>query len=133
MKQIRLAGTWTANLSKSQRDPNHQFQSLTLHFEISKEAVLLNFTGVDKAGKQVSSARTLHPDGQEYPVADASGVVEIARWVGTDTLETMFKHEGNVISEGTYEVSSDGKTLTSKGKGLDASGAQYEQVIVFDR
>jgi hypothetical protein len=38
-----------------------------------------------------------------------------------------------VIGEGRYEVSSDGKTLTSKVKGTDAKGRQFEQVIVFDR
>jgi hypothetical protein len=30
-------------------------------------------------------------------------------------------------------VSPDGKTLTAKLKGIDASGAEFEQVIVFDR
>ncbi len=133
MKRVLLAGAWKANLSKSQRDPNHLFQSLTVHFEVSDEVVLLNFTGVDKAGKQAPSARKLRPDGKEYPVAEAPGVVEIARWIGSNTLETVFKQDGKVVSEGLYEVSRDGKTLTSKGRGMDASRSQFEQVIVFDR
>jgi hypothetical protein len=37
-----IAGTWKANLAKSQRAPNHQFQSLTLRFDVSDDAVLLS-------------------------------------------------------------------------------------------
>jgi hypothetical protein len=32
-----------------------------------------------------------------------------------------------------YEVSADGKTLTATVKGVDASGRDFEQVIIFDR
>ena len=130
---LLIAGTWKANLSKSQRDPNHQFQSLSLHFEVSDETVLLTFTGVNPAGEPVSSTRKLRPDDKEYAVAEAPGVVEIASWVGSNTLETVYKQDGKVVSAGTYEVSRDGKTLTSKGKGTDASGSGFEQVIVFER
>ena len=128
-----LAGTWKANLSKSQRDPNHQFQSLTLRFEVSDEAVLLTFTGVNMAGKQESGTRKLRPDGKEYPVAEAPGVVEIAKWMGTNTLAIVAKKDKQVVGESTYEVAQDGKTLTSKVKGTDAKGRQFEQLIVFDR
>ena len=81
----------------------------------------------------MSATRRLRLDSNEHPVAEAPGVVEIARWVGSYTLETVYKQDGEVVSEGSYEVSSDGKTLTSKGKGTDATGSQFEQVIVFDR
>ena len=42
-KRNPFVGKWKANLSKSQRDPNHQFQSLALRFEISDDALLLDF------------------------------------------------------------------------------------------
>jgi hypothetical protein len=128
-----LVGKWKANLSKSQRDPNHQFQSLALRFEISDDALLLTFTGIDMSGKEVSGTRKLYPDGKERPVAEAQGIVEFSRWVGSHTLESVAKKDGTVIGEGRYEVSGDGKTLTSKVKGTDAKGRQFEQVIVFDR
>ncbi len=127
-----LAGTWKANLSKSRRHPNHLFRSLTLHFEVSDDAVLLTYTGVNMAGKQESATRKLHPDAKEYPVAEAPGVVEVAKWVGSHILEVAAKKDGKVIGQSAYEVSSDGKTLTAKIKGVDAKGAEFEQVIVFD-
>lgn len=127
-----FAGTWKANLSKSQRHPNHLFQSLTLHFKVSDNVVVLTFTGVNMAGKQESGTRKLHPDGKEYPIAEASGVVEVAKWAGSHILEAMAKKDGKVIGQSAYEVSRDGKTLTAKIKGIDAKGAEFEQVIVFD-
>ena len=130
---LLIAGTWKANLAESQRDPNHQFQSLTLQLEVSDEALSLAFTGVNRAGEQVSSTRKLRPDGKEYPVAEAPGIVESARWTGPYTLETVYKQDGKVVSEGSYEVAKDGKTLTSKGTGINESGTRFEQVIVFDR
>jgi hypothetical protein len=128
-----LVGAWKANLEKSQRDPNHQFQSLTMRFEVSDEAMLLTFSGVNMAGKQESGTRKLRPDGKEYPIAEAPGVVEITKWVGSHTLELVAKKDGKVVGESTYEVSKDGKTLTSKVRGTDAKGRQFEQVIVVDR
>ena len=128
-----FAGTWKADLSKSQRDPNHQFQSLTMRFEVSDEAVSFTFIGVNMGGKEESGTRKVRPDGKEYPVDEAPGVVAIARWVGSNTLELVAKKDGKVVGESTYEVSKDGKTLTSIVKGTDAKGRQFEQVIVFDR
>ena len=130
---LLIAGAWKANLGKSQRDPNHQFQSLTLHFDISGEAVLLTFTGVNRAGEDVSGTRKLRLDGKEYPVAEAPSVMESSRWTGPNTLETVYRQDGTVVSEGSYEVAKDGKTLTSKGTGINESGTPFEQVIVFDR
>ena len=128
-----LAGTWKANLSKSQRHPNHLFESMTLHFEITDDSVSLTYTGVNMMGEQESGTRNLHADGKEYPISEAPGVVEVTKWAGSRTLETVAKKDGKVIGQGTYEVSSDGKTLTAKVKGIDGTGVEFEQVIVFDR
>ena len=128
-----LAGTWKANLAKSERHPNHQFESLTLRLEVSDDAVLVIYTGVNMSGQQESGTRKLHPDGKEYPIAEAPGVVEVKKWVGAKALKSEAKKDGKVVGASAYEVSSDGKTLTAKVKGVDASGREFEQVIVFDR
>jgi len=132
-KSSPLAGTWNANLAKSQRDPNHQFQSLTLRFEVSGDALSLTYSGVNMAGEQESGTTKLHPDGKEYPVAEAPGVVVITKWLGPLILETVARKDGKVVGQGTYEVSSDGKTLTAKVKGIDASGDSFEQLVVLER
>lgn len=129
-----ISGTWIANIEKSRRHPNHQFQSATLTFEVSEDVVTLTHAGVNMAGKHESGTMRLHPDGQEHPVsAQAPGVVVVTQWFGADVLETEGKKDGRVVGRGTYAVSEDGETLTATVAGTDAAGAEFEQVIVFDR
>lgn len=128
-----FAGKWKANLAKSKRDPNHLFKSLTLRFEISDDVVSVTYAGVNMSGSEESGTTKLHPDGKEHPIAEAPGVVEVSRWVGPRLLESVGKKDGKVVGQSTYEISSDGNTLTAKIKGIDASGSTFEQVIVFDR
>ncbi|SRR6266571_534213 len=128
-----LEGTWKANISKSQRDPKHLFESVTLTFQVSEDVVSLTFTGVNMSGEQESGTRKFHADGKEYPIVEAPGMVEVSKWMGSNVMETVAKKDGKVVGQSTYEVSSDGKTLTAKIKGIDESGSTFEQVIVFDR
>jgi hypothetical protein len=127
-----LAGTWTANLEKSQRDPNHQFTELTMRFEVTPDAVTLTYFGMNRAGHQESSTVVLYPDGKEYPTRQAPGVMTIATRTER-RLETITKKDGAVLGRGAYEVSADGKTLTATVTGVDASGKSFQQMIVFDR
>ena len=129
-KSNPFAGTWKANLSKSKQHPNHLFESATLRFEVSDEVVSLTFSGVNMAGEQESGTTKLYPDGKERPVSEAPGVVVVTKWVGSHALETVAKKDGKVVGHSIYEISSDGKMLTAKVKGVDASGAEFEQVIV---
>jgi hypothetical protein len=132
-KSNPFAGTWKANLSKSKQHPNHLFKSATLHFEVSKDGVSLTYAGVNMAGEKESGTTKLRPDGKEHSIAEAPGVLEVTKWVGSHTLETVAKKEAKEVGRSSYEVSNDGKMLTAKVKGIDASGAEFDQVIVFDR
>ncbi|MBA3769975.1 MAG: hypothetical protein H0X08_05685 [Blastocatellia bacterium] len=129
-----FTGTWRANLAKSQRHSNHMFHSATLRFDVSGDTVTLTHNGINRDGKPESGTTTLHPDGKEHAISpQAPGVVIVTKWVGAHTLETTAMRDGQVVGQGSYEVSGDGKTLTAKVRGVDESGAPFEQVIVFDR
>jgi hypothetical protein len=127
-------GKWIANIEKSQRHANHQFQSATLTFDLDGDDASLTHAGVNMAGQHESGTTVLHPDGMEHPVSlQAPGVVAVTRWVGTHVLESEAKKDGSVVGKGTYAVSEDGKTLTATVAGTDGAGMPFEQVIVFDR
>jgi|SRR6187401_3291969 len=129
-----FTGTWIANLAKSRRHANHQFQSATLRFEVSGNAISLTQGGVNMSGKNESSTLTLQADGEERPASPlAPGVTVLTRWMGTHGLETIGKRGADTLGRGTYEVSVDGRTLIAKVYGIDAQGAAFEQEIVFDR
>ena len=129
-----LNGTWIANIEKSRRHANHQFESATISFDVSGEMVTLTYGGVNASGKQESATTVLCADGQDHEVSPlAPGVAVATRWRGTNILETVAKQDGQVVGDGTYEVSSDGQTLTATVAGTDKAGARFEHVIVFDR
>lgn len=128
-----FSGTWVANIEKSKRDPNHQFQSATMEFSVAGDTVTLKHGGVNAGGQQESGTVVLQADGQERPISEAPGVTVVTRWIGPRVLHTIGKSAGAQVGEQTYEVSTDGKTLTAKVSGVDASGARFDQVIVFDR
>jgi len=129
----QLAGVWKANLSKSQRHPNHLFQSATLKFEVTGDVIVLTYSGVNMSGEQESGTTELHPDGKEHPMREATGLIEVTKWSEGNSLETVVKQDGKVVGQSSYEISSDRKTLTARLKGIDASGAAFEQIIAFER
>lgn len=67
------------------------------------------------------------------PVPGQAGVTVVTRWIGPRLLHSIAKSAGAQVGEQSYEVSTDGMTLTAKLSGVDASGKRFEQVIVFDR
>jgi hypothetical protein len=75
----------------------------------------------------------LEADGKERPVPGQPGITVVTRWAGPRVLHTVGKSAGAPLGEQTYEVSADGKTLTAKVSGVDASGTRFGHVIVFDR
>ena len=127
-----LVGSWSANLEKSQRDPNHQFTELTMRFEVTTDVVTLTYIGVNRAAHQESSTVVFHADGKEYPTLQAPGVMTIATRTER-RLETIAKKDGVVVGRGAYEVSADGATLTATVSGVDVSGKPFQQVFVFER
>jgi len=104
-----------------------------MKFDVTGEVVSLAYAGTNAAGKQESSRIVLHADGLEHPLPEAQDVLVLSRWQGTHRIETQARKGENVLGRGSYEVSSDGNVLTATVSGIDASGASFEQVIVFDR
>lgn len=127
-----LAGTWTANLSKSRRDPNHQFFGATMRLEIAGDAVSLTYSGVNAAGKTETGTQTMCADGRDH-LHSAAPDVTTTSTIDARTLQVVGRKDGAVVGRGTYEVSDDGQTLTATMSGIDAKGRQFDQVIVFDR
>ena len=128
-----LAGVWVANIEKSSRHANHQFQSATLTVSVTGDLVSLRHAGVNMSGKEEAGTTELRADGEAHPVSHAPGVTVTTRWAATHILETEAWKDGLSAGRGVYAVSPDGRTLTATVGGTDAAGAAFEQVIVFDR
>jgi hypothetical protein len=117
-----FVGSWTANLSKSRRHPSNPFQSATLQFTVVGHTVTIIDIVVDETGREIQSKNTILVDGQEHTTEN--GYVFLARWRGSNVLQTEAKKDGLQAGWGKYEISDDGKIMTISGD---------EQVIVLDR
>jgi hypothetical protein len=127
-----LAGTWIANVEQSQRDPNHQFSRATMHFAIAGDLVTLTYGGINASGRHERAGQTIHADGHEHAVPEASGIVTFST-LGARELKSVGLKDGTEIGRASYEVSEDGRTMTATVSGIDANGKTFEQMIVFDR
>jgi hypothetical protein len=85
------------------------------------------------SGVEEKATTSFHPDGREHPLDGLPGAAEVSRWASQRILESVARKDGKMIGQSTFEVSSDGKTLTATITGTDASGAFFEQVIICDR
>ena len=63
-----FSGAWLANIAKSKRHPNHQFQSATMEFAVVGNTVTLRHGGVNAGGQQESGTVVLEADGKEHPI-----------------------------------------------------------------
>lgn len=123
-----FAGTWAANLSRSNLNPNYQIQAASLQFVVAGNTVTITHNTVNTTGQVQRGTDVFQADGEEHQLERSPGVVAVVRWVSVNVLETVAKKDGQIAATATYEVSQDGKTLTAK---MVSPG--FEQVVVFER
>jgi hypothetical protein len=82
---------------------------------------------VTTSGDTQRAAETFRTDGIETPATLTPGVTLIARWLGRHVLASVAQKSGAPFVLVTYEVSADGRTLTSRSSGM------IEQVIFLQR
>lgn len=122
-----FVGTWVADLQKSALHPSFQPQSIVLQISVTAETVTLASRIVNAAGQEMKASETFRSDGTESPGTLTPGVSLVARWLDPRVLATVARKGDDVIALVTYQVSSDGKTLTSRSSGM------LELVIVYQR
>jgi len=125
-----FVGNWIADLSKSTLHPNSPVRSTSLQFAVVGDTVSITDKVVNASGQDVGQGTTtLQIDGKEHPHDELlPGLVVVARWRGSHLLETVLTRKDGQVDHVTYEISTDGKTLTTT-----TSGNLGTQVIVFDR
>ena len=121
---LGFAGRWIANLARSRRHPANPFQRATLEVAVDGNVVTIADCFVDESGRETCGNNTIHVDGIER-VMDHGYVVR-ARWRGSHALDVIVTQSDAMVGRATYEVSGDGRVLTTS----DLTG---DQVIVLDR
>ena len=122
-----FVGTWILNPAKSKLPANSPYKNITLQFAVVFDTVTVGSKFVVASGQEQTATELFHTDGKEHPGTLSLGVLHTARWVNPRLLEITAKKDGKDMGMMQYELSGDGKTLTSR------YSTSPEQVLVFDR
>ena len=130
-------GTWISNLIKSNMTNQalvgqHLLVVIAPYGDNGWTRVQIDVKDPLKSGREEHySARF---DGQEYSTFGGDPRVIVLTRVDDRTIDTVTKRSGKVTSHQRIVVSTDGKTMTSTGGGVNGRGEPYEnQVQVLDR
>lgn len=129
-----MLGTWKLNVAKSKYSPGPTPKSLTIVV-----------SGTDQARKLVADVTPATGAAQHWEVSGAAGVdlpvsgtnpnadTYVFKRINATTIEAQYKKGGKPTIKQTAVVSSDGKTLTVTGTGMDATGKPVNNVAVYER
>jgi hypothetical protein len=122
-----LAGSWSADMSRSRLDPKMPFKEIDLTIGVTGNAVTVASSLVMPNGAKMQERETFRADGTETAATQYKGVSHVANWIGPQVFAVITKKGGEIVALITYQVSSDGQTLTARTSG------PIDQTVVFKR
>jgi len=128
-----VVGTWNLNVAKSKFSPGAALTAGTRVYTEAKGLYTLDqkLTGPD--GKEMSN-RVQYRDGKDEKQATAGAVdTTHAKKIDANTWDFDLKKDGKIVGHVHRVVSADGKTLTVHNTGMQLSGAQGDETLVFDK
>jgi len=127
-------GTWKLNLVKSKYNAGTAPKSSTLKYEAVGAGIKVTVDSVAADGALTHYTYTANYDGKDNPVVGNPNADMAARTrVNATTTEGVTKKAGKVMTNSTYVVSSDGKTMTITAKGTTATGQTIDSVQVYEK
>ncbi len=129
-----LLGTWQLNVAKSTFSPGPAPKSDTRTYAATEQGTAMTWKNVGADGKEIVAKSTFKVDGKDYPLTGFANFDSISlKQVDDLTVHSTQKKGGKVVGTTTRTVSKDGKVLTLKSKGTSATGAAYDNVMVYDK
>lgn len=130
-------GTWKLNVEKSKYTPApFPVKSITSVREAADNAVKVTNTGERADGSAVNATYTAKYDGSDSAVSGQGSPYDSVslKQVNANTFTYEAKNSTNKYhANGKITVSSDGKTMTFKGKGMNADGKPMSVTLVYDK
>jgi hypothetical protein len=133
--QSELVGTWKLNVEKSKFSPGPGPKASVLTYEAVGEALKVTNEGMNAQGNPTKS--TFGPfanDGKPSPVTGVPDFNESTyKKIDDTTVEFIRLKDGKEVQRGTRALSADRKTMTFSTKGVNASGQQIDNVVVYEK
>jgi hypothetical protein len=128
-------GTWKLNVAKSTFNPGPAPKSATTKIEAAGAGAKLIVDSTAADGTARHWEFTANYDGKDVPVVgnnpDADTVARTR--VNANTVQTVSKKAGKVVTTQQSTVSADSKTRTVTTKGVNAAGKTVDNVAVYER
>lgn len=127
-------GLWRLNVAKSKFSPGPAPKSGTTRIDAAGAGAKVVVDQEMADGTKRHWEFTANYDGKDVPVTGNPDVDVVARTrIDANTVQTVSKKGGKVMTTQTSAVSSDGKTRTVTTKGVNASGQQVNNVAVYEK
>lgn len=128
-------GTWKLNVAKSTFNPGPAPKSGTTTIEAAGAGakVIVDQAAADGTARHWEF--TANYDGKDVPIVGTNPDADtVARTrVDANTVQTISKKAGNVVTTQQSTVSADGKTRTVTTKGVNAAGKAVNNTAVYER
>lgn len=128
-----VVGTWKLNVTKSKFITGAELTAGTRVYTEANGLYTLDqkLTGTD--GKEKSN-RVQYRDGKDEKQATAGAAdTTRAKKIDANTWDFDLKKDGKVVGHVHRVVSADGKTLTVRNTGMQLTGAEGDETLVFDK
>lgn len=124
-----FVGLWRLVPDDSIFDPNHSPREAKMRWLLDGDGIyVMQAEGVSAKGERVAERpQRFVADGKPHPVPDFPGLVAITSKPDAHTIRAEVRREdGTIAGEGTYTVSSDGRSLTATAAGFDSQLRRFE-------
>ncbi len=129
-----VLGTWKLDPAKSKFTPGPAPKSQTRTYAETAQGTAMTFTGVAANGSPMSGQSTFKYDGKDYKITGSPDydTLSLKRLNGS-TVRADLKKGGKVVGTTIRTLSGHGKVLTLASRGTGATGAAFDNVMVFDK
>ena len=128
-----FAGTWTLNTAKTKYTTGTPAKNATIVIEEQGTNLQTTVTGTSSDGSPISAKFTVPISGGTGSVqqGDFNGVM--SKQISANVRENTYTKDGKEIRSRHIVISKDGKTMTSKVKGMNPAGITVAGVDVYDK
>jgi len=128
-------GNWKLNVAKSTFSPGPAPKGGTTKIEAAGAGAKLIVDQTSADGTARHWEFTANYDGKDVPIVGNNPDADTAARtrVNANTVETISKKAGKVVTTQQSTVSADGKTRTVTTKGVNAAGKPVNNVAVYER
>ena len=127
-------GLWRLNVEKSKYSPGPAPKSATTRIEAAGKGTKVVVDQVGADGAKAHWEFTADYDGKDVPITGNPNADTVARTrIDANSVQTVSKKGGKVVTTQVSTVSSDGKTRTVTTKGTNAEGKPVNNVAVYEK